>query len=283
MGASAILLWSFLAVLTVGSSPIPPLQLNAMCFAISGIIGLVWVARGIGFSTLLHVNWKIYAFGTLGLFGYHFLYFSALRLAPPAEAGLIAYLWPLLIVLFSGFLPEERLKPTHIIGAILGFAGAAILVGNGGALKSEFILGYALALMCAVTWASYSVISRRLGTAPTETVAIFCVFTSLLSLLAHLVFETTYWPQDPIAWASIVALGVGPVGIAFYTWDFGMKKGDIQLLGVTSYAAPVFSTAILVFVGVTTASWSLALSACLIIAGAALASRASARESDEAS
>ncbi|MEY8096749.1 DMT family transporter [Falsihalocynthiibacter sp. S25ZX9] len=283
MGASAILLWSFLAVLTVGSSPIPPLQLNAMCFAISGVIGLVWVARGIGFSALLHVNWKIYAFGTLGLFGYHFLYFSALRLAPPAEAGLIAYLWPLLIVLFSGFLPEERLKPTHIIGAILGFVGAAILMGNGGALKSEFILGYALALMCAVTWASYSVISRRLGTAPTETVAIFCVFTSLLSLLAHLVFETTYWPQDPIAWASIVALGVGPVGIAFYTWDFGMKKGDIQLLGVTSYAAPVFSTAILVFVGVTTASWSLALSACLIIAGAALASRASARESDEAS
>ncbi|MEH6833287.1 MULTISPECIES: DMT family transporter [Falsihalocynthiibacter] len=283
MGASAILLWSFLAVLTVGSSPIPPLQLNAMCFAISGVIGLVWVARGIGFSALLHVNWKIYAFGTLGLFGYHFLYFSALRLAPPAEAGLIAYLWPLLIVLFSGFLPEERLKPTHIIGAILGFVGAAILMGNGGALKSEFILGYALALMCAVTWASYSVISRRLGTAPTETVAIFCVFTSLLSLLAHLVFETTYWPQDPIAWASIVALGVGPVGIAFYTWDFGMKKGDIQLLGVTSYAAPVFSTAILVFFGVTTASWSLALSACLIIAGAALASRASARESDEAS
>ncbi|MEY8118699.1 DMT family transporter [Falsihalocynthiibacter sp. BN13B15] len=283
MGASAILLWSFLAVLTVGSSPIPPLQLNAMCFAISGVIGLVWVARGIGFSALLHVNWKIYAFGTLGLFGYHFLYFSALRLAPPAEAGLIAYLWPLLIVLFSGFLPEERLKPTHIIGAILGFVGAAILMGNGGALKSGFILGYALALMCAVTWASYSVISRRLGTAPTETVAIFCVFTSLLSLLAHLVFETTYWPQDPIAWASIVALGVGPVGIAFYTWDFGMKKGDIQLLGVTSYAAPVFSTAILVFFGVTTASWSLALSACLIIAGAALASRASARESDEAS
>lgn len=259
----------------------PPLQLNAICFAISGIVGLIWVTRGIGFSALLRVNWKIYAFGTLGLFGYHFLYFSALRLAPPAEAGLIAYLWPLLIVLFSGLLPNERLKPAHIFGAILGFVGAAVLIGNGAALKPEFMLGYALALMCAITWASYSVISRRLGAAPTETVAIFCVLTSLLSLVTHLVFETPHWPQDTVEWASIIALGLGPVGLAFYTWDFGMKKGDIQLLGVTSYAAPVFSTVILVLVGVTTASWPLAISAGLITAGAALAARASARKSDE--
>lgn len=282
IGFSAILLWSFLAVLTVGSSPMPPLQLNAICFAISGVIGLIWVYRGIGFPALMGVNWKIYAFGTLGLFGYHFLYFSALRLAPPAEAGLIAYLWPLLIVLFSGLLPGERLRPAHILGAIIGFIGAALLVGKGASLKPDYIFGYILAATCAVTWASYSVISRRFGAAPTETVAIFCVLTSLLSFVAHSLFETTYWPQDARTWGAIFALGLGPVGIAFYTWDLGMKKGDIQLLGVASYAAPVLSTGILVLVGVSTASWTLAFSAGLITAGAALAARASAFKSSKA-
>lgn len=277
IGFSAIILWSFLAVLTVGSAPMPPLQLNAICFAISGAIGLVWVARGIGFPALLRVNWKIYAFGTVGLFGYHFFYFSALRLAPPAEAGLIAYLWPLLIVLFSGLLPSETLRPMHVVGAIIGFFGAALLVGNGAQMNAESMAGYVLALICAVTWAGYSVLSRRLGAAPTETVAIYCVLTSLLSLGAHLAFETTYWPQTSIGWGSVLALGLGPVGIAFYTWDLGMKKGDIQLLGVTSYAAPVLSTLVLVAVGITSATWTLAVAALLIAAGAALAARASAK------
>jgi drug/metabolite transporter (DMT)-like permease len=277
IGFSAIILWSFLAVLTVGSAPMPPLQLNAICFAISGVIGLIWVARGIGFAALGRVSWKIYAFGTVGLFGYHFFYFSALRLAPPAEAGLIAYMWPLLIVLFSGLLPTETLKPMHIVGAVVGFIGAALLVGNGAQMNTDSLAGYALALVCAVTWAGYSVLSRRLGDAPTETVAIYCVLTSILSFGAHLVFETTYWPQTSLGWGSVLALGLGPVGIAFYTWDFGMKKGDIQLLGVTSNAAPVLSTLVLVLVGITSASWTLEASAFLIASGAALAARARAK------
>ncbi|WP_380054681.1 DMT family transporter [Falsihalocynthiibacter sp. SS001] len=280
VGFTAILLWSFLAVFTVGSAPMPPLQLNAICFAISGFIGLIWVSRGIGFSALRTVSWKIYAFGTLGLFGYHFLYFSALRLAPPAEAGLIAYLWPLLIVLFSGLLPEEQLKRQHIVGAVLGFTGAAILIGNGASMSVTALPGYALALACAITWSGYSVISRKLGGAPTETVAIFCVLTALFSLIAHFAFETTYWPSEPVTWLSIVALGLGPVGIAFYTWDIGMKKGDIQLLGVTSYAAPVISTCVLVLAGVTQASWPLAVSAALITLGAVIAARTNSRNTD---
>jgi drug/metabolite transporter (DMT)-like permease len=274
VGFSAVILWSLLAVLTVGSAPMPPLQLNAICFTISGLIGLIWVARGIGFAALWAIDWKIYAFGTVGLFGYHFLYFSALRLAPPAEAGLIAYLWPLLIVLFSGLLPGESLKPAHIIGGGLGFAGAALLVGSGAGLNTNSLPGYGLAMLCAFTWAGYSVISRRLGAAPTETVAIFCLLTALLSTGAHIAFETTYWPDTYVSWGAVLGLGLGPVGLAFYTWDIGMKKGDIQLLGVASYAAPVLSTLVLVLVGIAQASWPLVVAAALISAGAALAARA---------
>lgn len=276
IGFVAVLLWASLALLTVGSAPVPPLLLNAICFAIGGGLGLVWTAATGGFRRLRGIGWRVYAFGTIGLFGYHALYFSALRLAPAAQAGLIAYLWPLLIVLFSGMLPGERLKPGHIIGGLIGFSGAGLIIAGGGAgFDPTAVPGYLLALGCAVTWSGYSVLSRRLGHAPTETVAVFCLATALLSGLLHLGLEETVWPQGAGGWAATAALGLGPVGLAFYVWDIGVKRGDIQLLGVASYAAPLLSTLILVLAGIAAPSWTLALAALLITGGAAMAARAS--------
>lgn len=279
IGFSAILMWALLALLTIGSAPVPPFLLNALCFGIGGVIGLIWTARR-GFGVLRCVSWKVYAFGTLGLFGYHFLYFTAFRIAPTAETGLIAYLWPLFIVLLSGLLPGERLRPLHIIGALIAFAGAALIVLRGGVdLSGASAPGLGLAFLCAITWAVYSVASRRLGDVPTESVTVFCLATALLSALAHLALEETVWPQGPLGWAAVIALGIGPVGAAFFTWDMGMKRGDIQLLGVASYAAPLLSTLALVAAGITDATPALLVAAVLITAGAALAARASAAPS----
>jgi drug/metabolite transporter (DMT)-like permease len=278
IGFTAVLQWALLALFTIGSAPVPPLMLNAMCFAIGGAIGVIWTLANGHAHLLRGVSWKVYAFGTLGLFGAHFLYFTAFRMAPLAETGLIAYLWPLLIVLMSGLLPGERLGPLHIIGAICAFAGAALIVLRGGtALQSAALPGFGVAFIFALTWASYSVLSRRLGTVPTEAVTVFCLAAAVLSGLAHLALETTVWPQDPIGWASVIALGLGPVGLAFYVWDVGMKRGDIQLLGVLSYAAPLLSTLALVAAGKAQPSAVLALAAILITFGAALAARSGSR------
>jgi len=278
IGFIAVLLWSLLALFTVGSSPIPPLQLNAMCFGIGGVIGLVWVVLTGDIKQLKSTGWKVYAFGTVGLFGYHLLYFSALRMAPAAEAGLIAYLWPLLIVLFSGLLPGETLKNGHIFGALISFTGAALIVAKGGSgFQISAIFGYVLALMAALTWAGYSVLSRRLGKTPTSSVAVFCIATAILSLVAHIGLEQTVWPSGKIQWLSVIGLGLGPVGLAFYVWDVGVKHGDIQLLGVASYAAPLLSTLALILAGIAQASWPLLGAAILITCGALLAARASAQ------
>lgn len=276
IGFCAVLLWSLLALFTVGSAPVPPLLLNGICFSIGGSLGLFWVWRSKGFARLRRVSWKIYLFGALGLFGYHFLYFSALRMAPPAQAGLIAYLWPLLIVLMSGFLPGEHLRAGHIIGAIISFAGAIFIIANGDmTLDSSALPGYGLAFLCALTWSGYSVLSRRLGDTPTDSVAVFCIATAALSFAAHFIFEDTVWPVGAQGWLSTIALGLGPVGLAFYVWDIGVKKGDIQMLGVASYAAPLLSTAVLIIAGIAVPSWSLLLAAVLITCGAAIAARAS--------
>ncbi|MEX3016996.1 aromatic amino acid exporter YddG [Gymnodinialimonas hymeniacidonis] len=276
IGFIAVLLWALLALFTIGTAPVPPFQLNAMTFAVGGTIGLGWVTATNGWPRLRTVPLHVYILGTIGLFGYHALYFSALRLAPPAEASLIAYLWPLFIVLFSGLLPGERLGLLHILGALIAFAGAALLIApdangfTGGA-------GLILAGLCALTWSGYSVLSRSFGAVPTDSVAVFCILTALLSVPLHLMLEQTQWPADALGWSAVLALGLGPVGLAFYVWDVGVKAGDIQLLGVASYAAPLLSTLILVIVGVASASLTLLLAAALIAGGAGLAAYGSAR------
>ena len=273
IGGLAILLWSGLALMTAATGIIPPFELAALTFAIGGTLGLCVAAarRRLGALIQPPVVWLV---GVGGLFGYHALYFAALRLAPPAQAGLIAYLWPLLIVLLSALLPGERLRAHHLVGALLGFAGVVVLLGGGqGSFSPEgrFVAGYGLALCCAVLWSGYSVLSRRLKAVPTEAVAGFCLVTAALAAICHALFETTIWPTGGHDIAAVVGLGLGPVGLAFYVWDVGVKHGDIRLLGVASYAAPVLSTLLLVATGYAVATLSLGLACGLIVLGAAVA------------
>ncbi len=274
VGFSAILMWSFLSVLTVASGQVPPFQLAAMTFLIGGGLGaMTWPFRA-GAAAALKQRPEVWALGVGGLFGYHALYFIALRLAPPAEAGLINYLWPLLIVLFSALLPNERLWLHHIAGALLGLTGAVLLfAGRGLELAGDFIPGYAAAFVAAFAWSTYSVLSRRFASVPTDAVAGFCLVTAALAAVFHLAFEITVWPQRATQWLSVAALGIGPVGAAFYAWDFGVKHGDIRVLGAGSYAAPVLSTLFLVLAGYAKPSPTLAISAALIAGGGLLAAK----------
>jgi drug/metabolite transporter (DMT)-like permease len=273
IGFSAILLWSLLALFTAASGAMPPFQLAAITFLIGGLCGsVVLLTRGTRIRILRQPG-RVWLLGVGGLFGYHALYFAALRMAPPAEAGLICYLWPLLIVLFSGLLPGERLRGMTVAGAMLGFIGVIVLVAGRGRIdvRAEYALGYLCAGAAAFVWAAYSVLSRRFGQVPTDAVAGFCLATSLLSLVCHMLFETTLWPSHRLEWLAVLALGIGPVGAAFYAWDIGMKRGDIRLLGVASYAAPVLSTLALVLAGYAEPTMSLALACVLIVSGALLA------------
>jgi drug/metabolite transporter (DMT)-like permease len=275
IGFGAILLWSFLAFFTAASGTMPPFQLTAISFGIGGLAGVaLWAVRPHAIAALRQ-PWPVWLLGIGGLFGYHALYFFALRNAPPVEAGLINYLWPLLIVLFSAMLPGEHLRWHHVAGAVLALLGAALVVtgGAGFALKSEYLFGYACALLAALAWSSYSVLSRRFASVPSDAITGFCLATSVLAAICHVLLEPTVWPTDLWQWAAIIALGLGPVGLAFYVWDIGVKHGDIQVLGAASYAAPLLSTAILIAGGYAAYSNTVLVACLLITAGAVLAAR----------
>jgi len=274
-GFAAIALWSALAALSVSAGPIPPFQMVAMTFAVGASIGIVRaLARGVGWRGLVGWPFRVWLLGIGGLFGYHALYFAALQLAPPAEANLVNYLWPLLIVLLSAPLAAERLGWPHLLGAFLGFAGVALLtVGRGVSFTGTYALGYALALGGAFAWSLYSVLSRRFGETPTDAIAAFCAASAILSLGCHWVFERTVWPASAAAWLAVLALGLGPAGAAFYLWDHAVKRGDIRALGALSYATPILSTALLIACGLAEPTGTLLIAALLVTVGAVLASR----------
>jgi drug/metabolite transporter (DMT)-like permease len=185
-------------------------------------------------------------------------------------------LWALLAVLFSGLLPGARLRARHVLAAVLGLAAAALLVSDQldlahGAPARQ--LGFALAFACALVWSSYSVASRLVADVPSESLAVSCLATAALALAFSLALEEWTWPSGALSWAALVGLGVGPVGAAFFLWDIGMKRGDVALLGVLSYASPILSTALLVALGYADAAWTLALACALMLAAALIATR----------
>jgi drug/metabolite transporter (DMT)-like permease len=265
---AAIGLWGTLAALGLKLAHVPPFLLVGIALVLGALVG----ARGLARPC---VGWRVLALGVYGLFGFHFLLFLALRLAPPVEANLVNYLWPLLIVVLSPFfVAGTTLAAHHVAGALAGFAGAGLLVTDGGAsFSAAHALGYALAFGSALVWATYSLATRRLAGLPTSTVSVFCLASGLLALVAHALFEPRYVPVAA-DWPYLLVLGMGPMGAAFYLWDRALKIGDPRAIGSLAYLTPLASTLLVVAIGAGRLTATSLVAMALIVGGAILGSRA---------
>jgi drug/metabolite transporter (DMT)-like permease len=277
-GLLAVPIWALLPALTVLAAEIPPLELVALTFTIGSLVGLIFLlASATARSDLREVGFRPVLLGISAFFGYHFAYFLALQNAPPVEANLLNYLWPVLIVALSSALPSHaqagRLTLWHVTGVAIAFAGAALAITGGAGLKlGGNAFGYSMALTAASIWSSYSVATRLFRAVPSIAVAFYCLGTAFLAWCAHAALETFVWPAPGAPSLAIVALGIGPLGIAFYLWDHGCKHGDLRLLGVSAYFAPVLSTFLLMASGLGESKPELWIAALLITGGALLTS-----------
>lgn len=263
----AIALWALLATLGVSLRHVPPFLLTGLALVIGSVPA--WP---------LFRQWKVpgrtLALGIYGLFGFHFLLFIALRHAPPVEANLVNYLWPLLIVVLAPvFLPGLTLRPVHLAAGLAGFVGAAIAILGAGGSAGGWSWGYLPALGSAFIWASYSLCTRRVPAFPTAAVGLFGLVSGVLSLLCHATLE----PRVGLVardWLLIAVMGLGPLGAAFFLWDKALKLGDARHIGILSYITPLASTALLMAVSGRAFSWSIGAAAVLIIGAAVLGTRA---------
>jgi drug/metabolite transporter (DMT)-like permease len=267
----AIALWASLASLGVSLTHIPPFLLTGIALIIGSLPAWPLVLRD-------PAQWRIplrtLALGVYGLFAYHFLLFIALRHAPPVEANLVNYLWPLFIVVLSPVvLPGVALRLPHVLAALLGFGGAAIAIVGGRELSGTLAWGYLPALAAAFIWATYSLLTKRVAAFPTTAIGLFGLVSGVLSLLCHVLLEPSVALQ-PRDWALLAVLGLGPLGASFFLWDKALKLGDARHIGILSYITPLASTALLIVVSGRTFSWSIALATVLIISAAVMGMRA---------
>ena len=262
----AIALWASLASLGVALRHVPPFLLTGLALVIGSIPAWPLVRQW-------RVPPRTLALGIYGLFGYHFLLFMALRLAPAVEANLVNYLWPLFIVVLAPvFLPGLHLRTAHVLAALAGFSGAAIAILGGGA-TGTWSWGYVLALGAAFMWASYSLWTRRVATFPTAAIGLFGLVSGLLSLACHALLE----PAVALSgrdWLLVAVMGLGPLGAAFFLWDKALKGGDARHIGILSYLTPLASTALLVLVTGRALTAGVAVAAALIIGAAVVGTRA---------
>lgn len=279
---AAVALWASLATLGVSLRHLPPFLLTGLALLIGST--LAWPS-----VIIERQRWRIaprtLVLGVGTLFGYHFLLFIALRLAPAVEVNLVNYLWPLLIVVLSPwYLPGGRLRGVHVLAALLGFVGAAVAIlgerdtigaTSRAAVWAE-VLGYLLACGSALLWANYSLQTKRLELAgksfPTAAVGLFGLVAGLLSLLCHWALEPAVRPTGP-DWLLLTCLGLGPLGAAFFLWDRALKLGDVRQVGVLSYLTPLLSTVLLLLVTGRAPNGSIVAAATLIVGAALLGTR----------
>lgn len=270
LALAAITLWASLAALGVALSHLPPFLLTGLGLLAGSLIA---VPLSRGRWTDWRVPWRTLALGVYGLFGFHFLLFMALRRAPPLQANLVNYLWPLgMVVLAPWLLPQVRFRWGYLGAALLGFAGAALAIvsraAGGPYLALAFEPGYLFALASAFVWASYSLLTQRVAPFPTAAVGTFAAVSGVLSLLCHALFEpaAAWTPRDV---GLIGALGLGPLGGAFFLWDAALKRGDARRIGLLAFITPLLSTGVLIAVHGQRASPAFAVALVLVVAAAA--------------
>jgi drug/metabolite transporter (DMT)-like permease len=279
LALGAIGLWSSLATLGVALGHVPPFLLTGLSLLIGSLIALP--LSGFRLS-----RWKVppstLALGIYGLFSYHFLLFLALRHAPPVQANLVNYLWPLFIVVLAPvILPGMTLRPVHVFAALLGFAGAAVVILGGAPSAATgpdvvgvvWAWGYVPALAAAFIWASYSLLTKRVAAFPTAAIGGFALISGLLSLLCHALMEPAV-ALSTRDWTLITLIGLGPMGAAFFLWDKALKTGDARHIGILSYLTPLLSTAVLIGVNGKPLTWPVAAAAVMIVTAAWVGTRA---------
>jgi drug/metabolite transporter (DMT)-like permease len=242
LGLVTIICWGSLATFGNLLIHLPPFYILGVTFLIGSLPGFFRPKE-------MFPHWKTLLWGVFGYFGYHFFLFYAFRFAPAVEANLINYLWPVIMVLLTPIVfPENKLKTYHFFGAALSIIGSVFLVSEKvGELKFGNMTGYLLALAAAVTWPVYSIGKKKLAPTSVWAIGSFCFVSGVFCLLLHFAIEPRVILQFRDGW-KLLLMGLGPFGLAFYTWDTALKLGDSRVMGALAYLTPVLSTLGLVFI-----------------------------------
>lgn len=274
-GIASILQWAVFPTMTKLAGDIQPFQIIGVAFSVAFLMTVMhWLKEGSNIISHFKMPLPLLLLGIWGLFGFHFCYFFAFQRAPALDVFLIIEMWPILLMLAAVIFAHERLHIHQMIGAVIGFAGVVMVASKGefSGFSSQYTEGYSLAAAAALTWAVYSALSKRYAAyMSADTIGVFCGISAVLSLFCHWKFESWHHLSQ-FQWLMLILMGIGPVGIAFFTWNIGMKYGNITLLGILSLTIPLLGTLILTMFGYGEFTSKIAMATILVVAGGAIGS-----------
>lgn len=285
VGATAVPLWAtwpLLAALTTTAMPL--FQYLALIFATGAAMLLAWPdgkgavdrraadqgAARPAVSGLRGSAWLGALMVAVGLLLSDVLFILALRHIPAAEANLILYLWPVIVVLLAAALGLTALRPHHLAGVALGLVGAALVIGGGVAGLSW--IGAALAAGGGIAWALFVVFRLWQGEAAPDALARGLALSAVIALALHLLFEDWVTPS-PQTLLGTLLVGIVPLALGNLAWDHGVRKGNRVLLATLAYATPLVSALFLIAAGLAAPTLGLLGGAALIVAAGVVAAR----------
>lgn len=269
IGSSSIFLWALWPSLAVFAAPTPTFQTLAIGLAVGFLVlaGLR-LLRGERLADMLPGSPGLLVAGVIGVLGTNAFNFIAITRISPAQASVIAYLWPMMAILLAGTLGLRRLRPRHAVAVLLGFGGAVLVIDPFGQTSLD-IVGIGCALLAGLSWAGYTTYRMIDARGPSDAVGIYGLIAAVACLAAHSQLEQTH-AMSALQILAVLGLGIAPMGLANAVWDFGVARGDARTLSVLAYGTPLVATLLLVALGLAVVTPLLLGGAALIVIGAAI-------------
>lgn len=266
VGLSAVGIWCVTTLLVAYVTVLPPLEFVGLIFFLGYVsITLLQLYNREDIGSYWYQPLKHYLFwlGTAGV--YTVILFVSYSLVPFFEANILNHTWPVLLIVFTAMLHNERVTAIQIFGGVVSFIGVIgiFLPAGDVPLFGDFHFGHALALGSASLWSAYSAYAKRISYPVGFLAPVFLIF-SLICFSLHFMFEETVWP-DHFQWLIIIILGIARM--SYLMWDYGMKHGDVVLLASICYFLPLATSLLLAAFGFGPASPMIGLGAALIATG----------------
>lgn len=272
-GITAVFIWSLTAPIVASAVGVDPFLYVGLGDGVGALVFIaMWIARRHNpLPELKTVPVWLYLLGILGIGGHNLTWVAALQQAPPLEATLIIYTWPLLVVILTTISLGQRFRWFHAVAGVLGLAGiVALLLGKGLAVGTFHLMpGHLWAMISAVSWAVFSAMAARYPATSSNFLGVIFFASAVINGSIWLFFLGA--PPAPVS--SLLLVGTASIffSLAYAMWDFGMKQGNAQLIGVISFLTPVLTAVYLVLLGKAELTTYLFASLLLVVSGIGVA------------
>lgn len=213
-----------------------------------GLIALVLVCPHRLKGTTPRQELTFAAAGLCGVCLYYLLENIALTYTLASNVGVILSVAPFFTAILSHvvFQGTEKLRPSFFGGFVLAMAGIALISFNGSALSLN-PMGDLLALLAALVWACYSILTKKISGYGYSTLIttrrVFCygiAFMIPAMFLFDVQWELSALTQ-PVYLLNLIFLGLGASALCFVTWNTAVKLLGPVRTSVYIYMSPVIT------------------------------------------